>query len=53
MDWGVFPHRDEDKGDYRVASWAIEQIESAPRDHPFFLAAGFFLPHVPCYITQK
>jgi choline-sulfatase len=53
MDWGVFPHRDEDKGDYQVASWAIEQLESAPKDEPFFLAAGFFLPHVPCYTTQK
>jgi arylsulfatase A-like enzyme len=53
MDWGVFPHRDEDKGDYQVASWAIEQIRSAPRDRPFFLAAGFSLPHVPCYATQR
>lgn len=53
MDWGVFPHRDEDKGDYQVASWAIEQIKNAPKDQPFFLAAGFFLPHVPCYATQK
>ena len=53
MDWGVFPHRDEDKGDYQIASWAVEQIKSAPRDQPFFLATGFFLPHVPCYATQK
>lgn len=53
MDWGVFPHRDEDKGDYAVGSWAIEQIERAPADQPFFLAAGFFLPHVPCYVTQS
>ena len=53
MDWGFFPHKDEDKGDYRIASWAIEQIKSAPRDQPFFLATGFFLPHVPCYATQK
>lgn len=53
MDWGVFPHRDEDKGDYQVASWAIEQIQKAPKDQPFFLAAGFFLPHVPCFATQK
>lgn len=52
MDWGVFPHRDEDKGDYQVASWTIEQLKAAPRDQPFFLAAGFFLPHVPCYATQ-
>ncbi len=53
MDWGVFPHRDEDKGDYQVASWAIEQLQNPPADQPFFLAAGFFLPHVPCYATQK
>ena len=52
MDWGVFPHRDEDKGDYAVASWAVEQLKAVPRDQPFFLAAGFFLPHVPCYATQ-
>jgi choline-sulfatase len=53
MDWGVFPHRDEDKGDYQVASWTIEQLKAAPIDQPLFLAAGFFLPHVPCYATQK
>lgn len=53
MDWGVFPHSDEDKGDYKVASWTIEQIRNAPKDRPFFIAAGFFLPHVPCYATQK
>jgi choline-sulfatase len=52
MDWGVFPHKDEDKGDYKVASWAVEQLKSAPKDQPFFLAAGFSLPHVPCFITQ-
>lgn len=53
MDWGVFPHQDEQKGDYQVASWAVEQIRNAPRDKPFFIAAGFFLPHVPCYASQK
>jgi choline-sulfatase len=53
MDWGVFPHRDEDKGDYILASWAIEQLEAMPPEQPFFLAVGFFLPHVPCYVTQK
>ncbi len=53
IDWGVFPHRDEDKGDYQVASWTIEQLRAAPKDQPFFLSAGFFLPHVPCYVTQE
>lgn len=53
MDWGVFPHKDEDKGDYIIASWAVDQIRNMDKDEPFFLAAGFFLPHVPCYTTQK
>jgi arylsulfatase A-like enzyme len=53
MDWGVFPHKDEDKGDYQVASWACEQLSQMPRDKPFFLSAGFALPHVPCYATQR
>jgi choline-sulfatase len=52
MDWGAFPHQDEDKGDYKLASWTIEQLDKVPKDKPFFLAAGFFLPHVPCYVTQ-
>jgi choline-sulfatase len=52
VDWGVFPHEDKDKGDYKVADWTIEQIR-AKHDKPFFLSAGFFLPHVPCYATQK
>jgi len=55
MDWGVWPldNDDTDKGDFQVASWTVEQIQSAPKDRPFFIAAGFFLPHVPCYATQK
>ncbi len=56
MDWGTFPHEDEDKGDWAVASWAVEQLEgplSGAQEQPFFLATGFFLPHVPCFVTQK
>lgn len=55
VDWGVWPTNNDDtgKGDFLVASWAVEQIHSLPNDRPFFLAAGFALPHVPCYATQK
>ncbi|SFI76962.1 sulfatase [Planctomicrobium piriforme] len=52
VDWGTFPHRDEDKGDYILASWAVEQLQSKPAE-PFFLSVGFSLPHVPCYATQQ
>ena len=52
VDWGVFPHRDEDKGDWKVASWAVDQLGGEMKE-PFFLSVGFFLPHVPCYATQQ
>ncbi len=56
VDWGVFPHKDEDKGDWKVASWAVDEMDKMPKGddaQPFFLSVGFFLPHVPCYATQK
>jgi arylsulfatase A-like enzyme len=53
MDWGTFPHKDEDKDDYKIASWSAERLADMPDDKPFFLATGFFLPHVPCFTTQK
>lgn len=52
VDWGTFPHRDEDKGDWKLASWTVDQLRQ-PHDRPFFLSVGFFLPHVPCYVTQQ
>ena len=52
MDWGVFDHKDEDKGDWKIASWAVDQLDTKPKE-PFFMSVGFFLPHVPCFATQK
>ena len=53
LDWGIFPERDEQLQDYRVATWAVEQLGSAPKDKPFFLCVGFRRPHVPCLAPQK
>ena len=55
MDWGVWPPDNDDttKGDWDVASGAIKMLENMPKGKPFFVAAGFFLPHVPIYATQK
>lgn len=56
MDWGTFPHNDEDKGDWLVASWAVDKLRDMSGENqqdPFFLSVGFFLPHVPLFATQK
>jgi len=53
MDWGAWPAKDEDAGDYKIASAAIGALQDAPMDRPFFIACGFRLPHVPCYAPQK
>lgn len=52
MDWGAFPEHDEETGDYRIASAAVDALGSAPEDKPFFIACGFRLPHVPCFAPQ-
>ncbi|WP_435017763.1 sulfatase [Tundrisphaera sp. TA3] len=53
MDWGIFPERDEDQADWKIADSAIARLRSAPADAPFFIAAGFRLPHVPCFASKR
>lgn len=53
MDWGIFPENDSDQADWKTADNAIAQLKTFPKDKPFFLAAGFRLPHVPCFASQK
>ncbi len=53
MDWGVFPADDRAQPDWITADNAIAQLQNRPKDRPFFLAAGFRLPHVPCFASQK
>ena len=52
MDWGVFPADDREQADWKIADAAIAQLQNLPADQPFFLAAGFRLPHVPCFASQ-
>ncbi|MDG2359558.1 MAG: sulfatase [Planctomycetaceae bacterium] len=51
-DWGRFPENDDQQGDHGVATWAVEQL-AEPQTKPFFLAIGFFRPHVPLYASEK
>ena len=51
-DWGVYPDRDEDMPDHKIAAWAVNELEKE-RNQPSFLAVGFYRPHVPQYVPQK
>lgn len=53
MDWGIFPANDEEQADWKIASSAIQYLQAAKADQPFFLGVGFRLPHVPCFASQK
>ena len=60
MDWGPFPERDEQQGDYAVATWAADKLaeigkerKQGERQDPFMLFCGFRRPHVPCFAPQK
>lgn len=51
-DWGPVAGRDDTRGDWTIASWAIDQLEKKPAE-PFFLSVGIRLPHLPLFATQK
>ncbi len=53
MDWGVFPETDDSQADRKIADAAIARLQAIPAGKPFFVAAGFRLPHVPCFASQK
>jgi arylsulfatase A-like enzyme len=52
FDWGPLPVSDDQMADYQTADWAIDKLNKK-HDKPFFLAAGFYRPHIPLYIPQK
>ena len=43
---------DEEMGDYKVASWAIEQWNKAT-EKPLFMTVGFFRPHRPLQVPKE
>ena len=51
-DWGVFPERDDQMPDYKIASWAEERL-AEKQDRPFWMGVGFYRPHVPQFAPQK
>ena len=52
FDWGPVNVAKEEMGDWRVANWIIDQLNTE-HDKPFFMACGFFRPHLPWYVPQE
>jgi arylsulfatase A-like enzyme len=52
LDWAPIDAKDEEMADGQVAGWIIERIKRQ-HDKPFFLAPGFWKPHLPWYVPQE
>lgn len=52
FDWSPLDAKDEDTADTRLAMW-IGGFLGRKHDKPFFLACGFYRPHLPWYVPRK
>lgn len=52
FDWGSHPEGDEEMGDWQVAEWISGQL-AKKHEKPFFMACGFYRPHLPWYAPEK
>ena len=52
FDWAAIDVDEGLWGDTQSAEWAAKQLKK-PRDEPFFLAAGFYRPHIPLYAPKE
>lgn len=52
FDWGAMDIAPSAMGDWKIASWIADQLK---QDHekPFFLACGFYKPHLPWYLPKN
>lgn len=50
--WGPLDVDDEEMFEHKITTWAISELEQK-YDKPFFLACGFFKPHMPWYVPRK
>ena len=51
FDWGPLDVGEASMGDAKVADWVIRQL-GQEHEKPFFLASGFFRPHLPWYVPR-
>lgn len=52
FDWSPVKATDEEMGDYKIVSWALERLQEK-REKPLFLAVGLIRPHLPWFVPEK
>ncbi len=52
FDWKALDVAEADMPDYRLITWAIDQL-NRPSPKPLFLAVGIVKPHLPWYAPKK
>jgi len=50
--WGELDVPDSDMSDYKIVSWAIDELKRK-HDKPLFLACGIYRPHMPWQVPRK
>jgi arylsulfatase A-like enzyme len=51
FDWGPVDVQDSEMGDGKITDWAIGHLEQG-FDKPFFLAVGYYRPHIPLWVPR-
>ena len=52
FDWGPFDIADDEMGDGKITAWACERLRTKKKK-PFFLAVGYYRPHIPLFAPKK
>ncbi len=53
FDWMSFDLPDSAFGDGLITDWGLDRLKSHDSQTPFFLALGYYRPHIPLYAPQK
>ena len=53
FDWAALDVPDNAMGDGKITDWAIGELKKHEASKPFFMAVGYYRPHIPLYAPKK